>query len=84
MTNIYNSKYNLCIDFIPVLVGHYKTFLKVDQPFDGKLIIDAVFDSYINPGAVQPNPNAWKEFLANDNITKVTIHMKILSFIAIK
>ncbi|CAG2162074.1 unnamed protein product, partial [Oppiella nova] len=76
--NVVDSVWHLnrqeMIDFIPVLVGHYKTFLKEDQPFDGKLIIDAVFDSYINPGAVQPNPNAWKEFLANDNITKLNLY----------
>ncbi|CAG2174861.1 unnamed protein product, partial [Oppiella nova] len=70
--------------FIPVPVGFYRTFIKAGQPFDGKRLTGAVFDALINPGADQPNPNAWKEFLANESITKVTIHVKVMSFIAVK
>ncbi|CAG2179607.1 unnamed protein product [Oppiella nova] len=74
------------IDFLQVLIHDFRPFFASGDQFEAqsKHMSDIVFDAYVNPGIDEPNPNAWKKFMANDTITRVVLHFKILRLIANK
>jgi len=41
--------------------------------FDIVKFDDLIFDELINPDSDKPNPNAWKEFIADESIQEVVM-----------
>ncbi|CAG2184245.1 unnamed protein product, partial [Oppiella nova] len=74
------------IDLLQLLVYDFRPFFASGDQFEAqcKHMSDIVFDAYVNPGRDVPNPNAWKEFLANDAITQVVLYYKTLRLVAHK
>ncbi|XP_054155682.1 uncharacterized protein LOC128954140 [Oppia nitens] len=76
------------IDFMPIIVSKVRPFFKDDQSaYDRELndhLWDTAFDTVVNPMATEPNPGAWKRFLADPTIREVNRHHRLLRVTAIK
>ncbi|CAG2119602.1 unnamed protein product, partial [Medioppia subpectinata] len=67
----------------PVIMSIYKTFFETNEEFDRECgdLSDVIFDAMCYPVADRPNPNAWTQFLANENITEVVYRAQLLTLI---
>ncbi|CAG2111603.1 unnamed protein product [Medioppia subpectinata] len=89
--DVYNDKWfikrELMIVFLPVLVCNYRSYFESIDHYASECpdLSDAVFDIYTNPTTDRPNPNAWKQFVANENNnTEAIIHFQMVTLICHK
>ncbi|CAG2102501.1 unnamed protein product [Medioppia subpectinata] len=70
----------------PVIMSIYKTFFETTEEFVRECsdLSDVIFDAMCNPVADRPNPNAWTQFLANEDITEVVYRAQLLTLVAHK
>ncbi|XP_054165778.1 uncharacterized protein LOC128963295 [Oppia nitens] len=76
------------IEMMPVLFNDYKLFYpKPMDQFDKEFrtnMLDIVFNAYTSPANEPPVPNAWQQFLANDNIQELKVYTTYLQVVAKK
>ncbi|XP_054162527.1 juvenile hormone acid O-methyltransferase-like [Oppia nitens] len=81
------AKRHEIINFLPMMVQNVGTFFTDKRQFEDELdghLTDTVFDAYTSQPDATPNPNAWKQFMADNTITEVTLIRQALKFICIK